>query len=137
VVVGSIYLEHQLDVPAEVAWEVVDRYTRSEVHIFLFTDGERQEGDYRVVSLPDGREVWELGVSVDPDHRRASYTIPGMDGVEHHHASMQVFDDGVAGRSRIVWIADVRPDAACDALRPIYQTSFVDLVAALNSGARR
>jgi hypothetical protein len=130
---GTIYHSRQLGLPAQDAWKFVEAYTRSERHIFSNCIAERQEGDYRVVTTADGQEIWELNVAVDNDHMRASYTIAGVQGAEHHHASMQVFDDG-DGRCTLVWITDFRPHALADALRPVYDTLFDDLVAAVTVG---
>ena len=130
---ATMHKQAKLDVPAESAWRFVERYTRSEVHMFpSLASGERQEGEYRVVTQHDGSEVWERNVSVDPARMRASYTIPGIPGIEHHHASMQVVDDA-DGFSTIVWITDVLPDAMVDALATTYETAFADMVRSLNA----
>jgi hypothetical protein len=130
--VGCIYKSAVLSVPADAAWQVVDRYTRSEVHVFSMSVGERQEGDYRVVTTPDGAEVRELNVSVDPDLRRAAYTIPGIPGAEHHHAVMQIVEDE-AGRATLLWVTDIRPDELAAAMAPMYDGLFEELRAAVES----
>jgi hypothetical protein len=130
--VATITRRAKLDVPADAAWRFVDRYTRCEVHMFpSLAASERQEGEYRVVTRQNGAEVWERMVGVDHDTMRAAYIIPGIPGVEHHAASMQIIDDG-DGRSTVVWITDVLPDSMADALAPTFDTAFADMVAALN-----
>jgi hypothetical protein len=130
---ATIYQTAELDVPADVAWEWLDRYTRSECHFFDACTDERQEGDYRVVTTIDGQEIWELNVAVDPAHRRASYTIPGLSGSTHHHASMQVFDDG-DDTSTLVWVVDMVPDDVIDdEARRRYRELLDDMVKVVNS----
>lgn len=130
---GTIYQTAELEVSADTAWWWLDRYTRSECHFFSPCVDERQEGDHRVVTTTDGREIWELNVAVDPEHRRASYTIAGLGGATHHHASMQVFDDG-DGTSTLVWIVDMLPDALVDDdSRARYAALLADMVGVVNT----
>jgi hypothetical protein len=129
---GCIYKSAPLSVPADAAWRVIDRYTRSEVHIFSMSAGERQEGDYRVVTMPDGAEVRELNISVDPQLRRAAYTIPQVPGAEHHHAVMQIVEDG-AGHATLLWVTDIRPDKVATAMAPLYDGLFEELKAAVEA----
>jgi hypothetical protein len=129
---GMIYKSAYIDVPAAKAWTFLERYTRSEVHMFSNCVSERQEGEYRVVNTVDGMEIWELNVSVDNEHMRASYTIPDLLEVEHHHASMQVFDLG-DGRCRVVWITDYRPHNWADEIAPFYDTLFAEMLEAIRA----
>ncbi|MGD9796448.1 MAG: SRPBCC family protein [Acidimicrobiia bacterium] len=127
---GTIYCKAHIDVPAAKAWDFLDRYTRSENHIFSNCVSERQDGEYRVVTTVDGMEIWELNVSVDAENMRASYTIPGLLGAEHHHASMQVLDDGTDG-CMLVWITDFRPHDWAEEIRPFYDVMFAEMIAAI------
>jgi hypothetical protein len=77
---GTIYKSAEIDVPASKAWTFLERYTRSEVHVFSNCVSERQDGEYRVVNTVDGMEIWELNVAIDNEHMRASYTIAGLFG---------------------------------------------------------
>lgn len=134
---ACIYLSARLNVSADDAWSVIERYTRSEVHIFSsMSVAERREGDYRVVTTPDGGEVWELNVSIDPALRRAAYTIPGIPGAEHHHAVMQVLE-GTDGVPILLWVTDIRPDPVAAAMAPMYQGLFEELKLAVESGGGR
>src|SRR4051794_24467730 len=75
--VGTVYKSSKLDVPAETPWRFVERYPRSDVHMFAsLASSERQEGEYRVVTQHGGAEVWEPNVGVAPERMRATYTIP-------------------------------------------------------------
>jgi hypothetical protein len=129
---GSIYRSGDLTVSASVAWDFVDRYTRSEVHAFTNCVSERQVDDFRVVVTADGMEIWERNVTVDPEHMRAVYAIPGLMGAEHHQAEMRVVDEG-GGRAGLVWTTDFLPHELAEQLAPIYDELFADLVAAVNN----
>lgn len=130
---GCIYKTARLSVSPEAAWDVVERYTRAAAHVFSDAVGERMEGDYRVVTMSDGNEVHELNVSIDPHLRRAAYTIPGIPGVEHHHAVMQVTEDSDGGAT-LVWATDIRPDEIADRMASMYDGLFVELRAAVEGG---
>ncbi|MEV4545169.1 SRPBCC family protein [Micromonospora echinaurantiaca] len=133
---GSIYREAKLKVTADVAWDFLDRYTRSEVHVFSACKNERQEGDYRVVTLVDGTEIGERNVTVDPAAMRAVYTIPGFPGAEHHQAEMSVLTDG-DGTATLVWTTDLLPHELVERLSEAYEVMFGELVAAVNEHSLR
>jgi len=129
---ASLHYTAELDVPADVAWDFLDRYTRSEVHVFSACVAERQEGDHRVVTLADGTEVWERNVTVDPARRRAVYTVPNLNGAEHHQAEMRV-EEGPDGSASLVWVTDVVPHELVERQRPTYDVLFSELLAAVNA----
>jgi len=129
---STIYRSAKLAVPASVAWDFVDRYTRSEVHAFTNCVSERQIDDFRVVVTVDGMEFWERNVTVDADRMRAVYAIPTFPGAEHHQAEMRVVDDG-DGRATLHWTTDFLPHELAEALAPNYDVLMVDLVAAINN----
>ncbi|ROO87455.1 polyketide cyclase/dehydrase/lipid transport protein [Actinocorallia herbida] len=136
---GSIHRSAHLDVTADEAWDFLDRYTRSEVHVFSMCRAERQEGEYRVVTLHDGTELWERNVTVDPERRRATYTVPGLNGAEHHHAEMRI-EAEANGRTRLIWVTDLLPDHLAEDRADTYDTLFAELVTAINTfapGTRR
>ncbi|HUJ66917.1 MAG TPA: SRPBCC family protein [Acidimicrobiales bacterium] len=128
---ATVYHSATLNVSADVAWDFIDRYSRSEVHMFSVCAGERQDGDTRVVILSDGSEVRERNVTVDADRMRAVYTVPGLPGIEHHQAEMRVVmaSDGTA---TLVWCTDVLPDSYAELLRGVYPSMFEEMVAAVN-----
>jgi hypothetical protein len=129
---ATIYRTATLTVPPDVAWRFLDRYTRSEVHVFANCVSERQVDDFRVVVTADGMELWEQNITVDGVHRRAVYTVPGIPGIEHHQAEMRI-DVEPDGRATLVWITDLLPHALADTLSPVYDTLFADLVAAVEA----
>ncbi|MFJ9127707.1 SRPBCC family protein [Streptomyces sp. NPDC102340] len=129
---SSVHRSAELDVSADVAWDFIERYTRSEVHVFSLCRSERQEGEYRVVTLRDGREIWERNVTVDPAHRRAAYTVPHLNGAEHHHAEMRVEVDRLGG-VHLIWVTDYLPHEIADERAARYDDLFAELVAAVNA----
>jgi hypothetical protein len=143
---ASILKSARLSIGAKEAWEFIDKYTRSEVHVFANSQGERLEhvsspdatserpaGDYRVVTDWEGKDFWELNVGVDPDHMRAAYTVPGLFGATFHAASMQIVDDGGPGCT-LIWITDVLPDSFVTDLGEFYVGLFDELVSAVEGG---
>lgn len=129
---GSIYFAAQLDVPADVAWDYLDRFSRAEVLPFSSSTAGRLDGEHRVVTMPGGREIWERNVTVDPVHRRTSYTITELNGAEHHHAEMRV-DVGTDGTVTLVWVTDYLPHELADQRAAAYAALFDELVAAVKA----
>jgi len=127
---ATIYRSATLSVSPDAAWDVLDRYTRSELHIFKNCASERQVDDYRVVVTLDGLELWERNITVDPERRRAVYTVPGIPGTEHHQAEMRI-DVDPDGRAVLVWTTDLLPQDLAHGMSDMYDVLFVDLVAAV------
>ena len=72
------------------------------------------EGDWRTVTFGNGLVVRELIVSVDDKTCRHSWSARGGT-LTHHNASVQVFAEG-DNQSRVIWIADLMPHEAADAI---------------------
>jgi len=62
-----------------------------------------------MVTFGNGLIAREVIVDLDDGRRRLAYSVRS-ERLSHHNASFQVFADGAG--SRLVWIADVLPDAA-------------------------
>jgi len=62
----------------------------------------------RVVTFANGMEARELIVDVDDSARRLVWAVVGG-RLTHHNASMQIVAEG-AGRTRVVWVADLLPN---------------------------
>jgi hypothetical protein len=77
----------------------------------------RLDGEARIVTFANGLVVRELLVDLDQELRRFCWAAVGGRLI-HHNASMQVFPDG-AGKSRLVWIADLLPDAMAPAVEAL------------------
>jgi uncharacterized protein YndB with AHSA1/START domain len=81
----------------------------------------RPDGDARIVTFANGAVVRELIVDVDDRARRIAYAVvESPTRMTHHHATMEVLPEG-ADRSRIVWIADVFPNAAAGQIGPMME----------------
>src|SRR5580704_6144679 len=75
-----------------------------------FVTDTRLEPGARIVTFANGMVVRETIVTIDDDAHRLVWSAAG--GVlSHHNAAAQVVVD-VEGRTKVVWIADVLPDAA-------------------------
>ncbi|MCD4533045.1 hypothetical protein LRP67_02990 [Nocardioides sp. cx-169] len=128
---ASIHHRAPLEVSADTAWDFLECYARASVHVFSSCVGERLVDDFRVVTLGDGTEIWERNVTVDPVHRRASYTTPGLHDAEHHHAEMRI-EEGADGVAHLVWVTDYLPHSLAEDRAPVYEGLFGDLLAAVN-----
>src|SRR5687768_9668563 len=107
---ASIHKEMLIAAPAEKVWAAVRDL--GEIHTRFareFVVDTRVEGTSRLVTFADGTVVREQIVDVDERRRRLAYAIVEWQ-LTHHNASFQVFPDG-PGRTRLVWIADLLPDA--------------------------
>lgn len=78
-----------------------------------FVTDTRLEPGARIVTFANGMVVREPIVTLDDEQRRLVWTVEG--GLtRHYNGSAQVFADGSG--SRVVWIADLLPDEAADAI---------------------
>ncbi len=107
---ASIHREVRLDSAPEAVWDVVRNV--GQVHTRFapgfVTDVVMEEGA-RMVTFGNGLVAREVIVDVDEARRRLAYSVRS-ERLEHHNASFQVLADGAG--SRLVWIADVLPEAA-------------------------
>jgi hypothetical protein len=130
--VASIYRVATLEVSPEVAGDYLERFAYARAHVFSMATGERMEGDARIVTQADGSEIVELNVTVDPVRRRVAYTVPGLNGAEHHHAEMRV-DVDADGSARLSWTIDYLPHHLAEEREELYDGLFAELLAAVNS----
>lgn len=97
-----------------------------------FLTESKMDGDKRVCKTADGAVLDELIVSIDPDLKRVAYSITDSPfGFEFHAASMQVSSKGSG--AVLTWTTDVKPDAAVQALDPIFEDAAQSMKAALSS----
>lgn len=73
------------------------------------------EDGARLVKFANGMTVRERIVDVNDDLRRLAYSAAG-DAIQHHSASFEV-TELTPGRTRLVWTADVLPEAAAEMMR--------------------
>ena len=112
---ASIYKEILIDTRAEDVWAAVRDV--GAVHRRLVPGivvDARLDADARVVTFANGMVVRELIVAVDDQTCRHSWSARG-EPLTHHNASIQVFSDG-PDKCRIVWIADLMPNEAAEAV---------------------
>ncbi|MFC3067626.1 SRPBCC family protein [Phenylobacterium soli] len=112
---ASIIREIVVDAAPAAVWDAVADF--GAVHRRFapgfVTDVELVEGA-RMVTFGDGMVVKELFLGRDDAHRRLAYSVQ-TERFAHHSASFQVLDE-TGGKSRLVWTADVLPDAVADYL---------------------
>lgn len=112
---ASIRKETTINASAAEAWDAIRDV--GELHrrvVEGFVRDCRMDGDARVVSFANGLVARELIVDVDDAARRLVWSARS-ERLQHHNASLQVFED-LPGRCRVVWIADVLPHAAAGAV---------------------
>jgi hypothetical protein len=66
-------------------------------------------GAARMVTFGNGLKARERILSVDDTLMRLAYSVEPNERLSHHSASFQVFPEGTG--CRLVWIADLLPDA--------------------------
>jgi carbon monoxide dehydrogenase subunit G len=115
---ATIRKEFRIARPAAEVWEAFRDV--GAVHTRLargfVTDTKLEEGA-RLVTFANGFVARELLVTVDDAARRLAYAVTGSPNLTHHSASFQVFEDG--GGSRVIWVADMLPDAAAATIGPM------------------
>ena len=107
---ASIHRELPLAARAEAVWDVVRDI--GAVHTRFapgFVVDVKMEEGARLVTFGNGMVAREVIVDVDDETLRLAYSVRS-ERLAHHNASFQVFAEGAG--SRLVWIADVLPDAA-------------------------
>ena len=107
---ASIHKEISLAAGVEAVWDVVREV--GSVHTRFapgFVVDVVMEDGARMVTFGNGMVAREVIVDVDEARRRLAYSVRS-ERLSHHNASFQVLADGAG--ARLVWIADVLPDAA-------------------------
>ena len=106
----SIHKEILLAAHPAAVWDVVRDV--GAVHTRFapgFVVDTQMDGADRIVSFANGFVAREVIVNVDETRRRLAYSVRS-ERIAHHNASFEVLADGQG--SRLVWIADVLPEAA-------------------------
>lgn len=126
---ASIRREIRLSAGPDEVWEVVRDV--GSVHTRFapgFVVDTRLEAGARVVTFANGFVARELIVDVDDSRRRLAYSAQS-ERLSHHNASFQVLEDG--GRSCLVWIADLLPEAAAPVIAGMMDEGLKAIGAAL------
>ncbi|MFD1544958.1 SRPBCC family protein [Nonomuraea guangzhouensis] len=109
---ATVQKEIIIDADPTDVWAIIGDFANGPVQMApgLVTDSRLGEPDVRVVTFADGTVARERLITLDEETRRLVYSVIGdtMRPV-HDNASMQVVPHG-DGRSRFLWIHDVRPD---------------------------
>ena len=107
---ASIRREIEVAANAEQVWDALRDVGRIHERLVRgFVTDCRLEGDARVVTFGNGMTVRERIVDIDDRQRRVVWSAVGAP-FTHHNASVQAFAED-ADRTRLVWIADLLPDA--------------------------
>ncbi|HYD89128.1 MAG TPA: SRPBCC family protein [Vitreimonas sp.] len=117
---ATIRKELRVNRPAAEVWAAFRDF--GAVHAKLargFVTDTRLEEGARVVTFANGLVATERLVTMDEPARRLVYAVTGSERLSHHNASFQVFEDGAG--ARIVWIADILPDAAAAVIEPMME----------------
>lgn len=119
---ASIYKEIRLAASPDAVWDVVRDVGAVHTRFApgFVVDVTMEEGS-RMVTFASGLVAREVFITVDEDHQRLVYSVR-TERMSHHNASFQVFADGDG--SRLVWIADVLPDAACETVGAMMQAGI-------------
>jgi len=131
---ACIRKEILVEVSAESVWAAVRDV--GALHRRLvpgFVVDTRLEADARIVTFGNGMVVRELIVDLDDAARRLAWSARGG-RLTHHNASVQVFADG-AGRSRLVWIADLLPHELAGDIRAMIEQAAAILKPTLEAQA--
>lgn len=112
---ASIRRELSIDVPAEQLWDALrDIGALSTRLVTGFVSDCRLDGDARIVTFANGVVAREVIVDLDDAQRRLVWSATGG-RLTHHNASAQVSAEGPR-RCRVVWVADLLPDAMAPAI---------------------
>jgi len=132
---ASIYKDVHITASPEAVWDVVRDV--GAVHTRFapgFVVDVVLEEDARRVTFGNGLVAREVFVTLDEARRRLVYSVRS-ERMEHHNASFQVFADGEG--SRLVWIADVLPEAAGERVGEMMQAGIEAAKACLDKLERR
>ena len=107
---ASIRREIEVSVAPSLAWDALRDVGRIHERLVRgFVTDCRLEGDTRVVTFGNGMTVRERIVDIDDAQRRVVWSVADAP-FTHYNASVQAFAES-ADRTRLVWIADLLPDA--------------------------
>jgi carbon monoxide dehydrogenase subunit G len=117
---ASIRKEIPLGARAEDVWDAVRDIGALHTRLVPgFVIDTKLEPGARIVTFGNGMVVRELIVDVDDNARRLVWSAVGG-RLTHHNASAQVFPESDT-RSRLVWTADLLPDALAGDIRTMME----------------
>ena len=131
---ASIRREVSIDTPAERVWDAVRDVGALHTRLVAgFVIDCRIDGEARIVSFANGMVARELIVDVNDADRRLVWAAVGG-RLTHHNASVQVFVEA-AGRSRVVWVADLLPSELASAIAAMIEQGLVAMKKTLERAA--
>lgn len=108
---ASIHRETIIQVPAQQVWDALADVGALHTRLVPgFVADCELDGRVRTVTFATGMTARETMLDVDPVRMRVAW-LSEAEGLEHYNASAQVIDAG-DDACRVVWIADLLPDAA-------------------------
>jgi len=113
---ANVTREISLQADAATVWDAVrDWGALHERLVPGFVTDTKVDGRARIVTFASGAIARELIVNVDDEARRLAYSIVESPlGMEHHHATVEVFTEDAG--CRFVWTADLLPDDRAEAV---------------------
>jgi carbon monoxide dehydrogenase subunit G len=131
---ASIHKEVVIQAPADQVWSALADVGALHTRLVTgFVTDCRMDGEARIVTFANGLVARELIVDVSDTQRRVAWAAVGG-RLTHHNASAQVLDEG-AGRSRVVWIADVLPHAMASAIAGMIEQGLAAMKTTLEGAA--
>jgi carbon monoxide dehydrogenase subunit G len=130
---ASIRKEIRLSAHPDQVWDVVRDVGAVHTRFApgFVVDVAMEEGA-RLVTFANGFVAREVIVDVDEDARRLAYSVRS-ERLTHHNASFQVLAE--AEGSRLIWIADVLPDAAAVTIGQMMDQGMIAARAALDAAS--
>jgi hypothetical protein len=119
IVMASIRKEMSLRARPEAVWDAVRDV--GAIHTRLapgFVIDTKLEGDARIVTFANGIVAREVIVDLDDAARRLVWTAVGG-RLTHHNGALEVVPDGEG--CRVVWVADLLPNALAPAIAAMMQ----------------
>jgi carbon monoxide dehydrogenase subunit G len=134
---ASIRKEFPVDAAPDDVWDALRDVGALHTRLVPgFVVDTRMDGGARIVTFGNGMVARELIVTVDDAERRLVWAATGG-ALSHHNASAQVFAAGDG--TRLVWIADLKPDGAAPTVRAMIEqgASAMQRALARNAAAVR
>jgi len=129
----SIHMELALKASPAAVWDVVRDVSAAHTRFAPgFVTNVVMEDGARIVTFANGLVAKELIVGIDEERRRFAYSARS-ERLAHHNASFQVLPDPLG--CRLVWIADVLPDAAAINVEAMMKDGLAAAKRALESRA--
>ena len=129
---ASIRKDVLIDASQDHVWSAVRDV--GNIHVRLvpgFVTDCRMEGDARIVTFANGLVLREPIISISDGDRRVAWAAVGGQ-FEHYNASVQVFAEG-AGRTRLVWIADLLPNGLAETVEAMIEQALAVMKRTLES----